>query len=531
MTNKEQPEESQYIFYLLAIIVLISASLLRYINISTNPGWYSDEGTLVEIAKNLMSGRFQYLALNKSTLIAARLPLFPALMSVVFSITGVHITIMRYVTAGLGVLTVGLLMVVIRNLMGKKGEYLALGAGFFLAIYPKAILYSRLAFSYNLLAPLVVVIFWSLYKYLDAGNVKKLFLASILIGVGTISDIMMFTFLPAILVITIYKNWKDLYVPLLVSIFPFLVYSSVMYIGEPEAFLFDFRFTFFRLESVSLIAQYPIIVLNYASLIFKDYWWVVAITGIFMLREKKFKYLVFILIFVPLFALGRTADLQGLGYYYLIPLFPLLAVGIAGFVINGLPEVFNAISYASEKYLTRLIGLFRKVDLRRFVKPGIFILTSLLLFVIILSPIVITGLVDFDQVITGIESDFDSVLVDPVDAEEAVNFVNAHVTTNDLVIASPALAWSVDANAADFQMALAYMGEETMHLPGDIPQDRFSYAVDFSEATYIVIDPIWRNWAVLNMDGVQRMVDEVNKWPLVFEVGEIEVFENPGNQN
>ena len=61
-----------------------------------------------------------------------------------------------------------------------------------------------------------------------------------------------------------------------------------------------------------------------------------------MLREKKFKYLVFILIFVPLFALGRTAFLPGLGYYYLIPLFPLLAVGIAGFVINGLPEVFNA---------------------------------------------------------------------------------------------------------------------------------------------------------------------------------------------
>ena len=189
------------------------------------------------------------------------------------------------------------------------------------------------------------------------------------------------------------------------------------------------------------------------------------------------------------------------------------------------------VSYATEKYLTRLIGLFRKVDLRWFLKPSIFILTSLLLFVIILSPIVITGLLDFDQVINGIESDIDSVLVDPVAAEEAVNYVNARIRTNDLVIASPALAWAMDANAADFQMALAYKGEETMHFPGDIPKDRFSYAVDFSEATYIVIDPIWRNWAVLNMDGVQQMVDEVNKWPLVLEVGEIEVYKNPGNQN
>ena len=415
--------------------------------------------------------------------------------------------------------------------MGKKGEYLALAAGFFLAIYPKAILYSRLAFSYNLLAPIVVVIFWSSYKYLNTGNVKELFLSSILIGIGTISDIMMFTFLPAILVITLYKDWKDLYVPLLVSIFPFFLYSSVMYIRVPEAFLFDFRYTFFRLGSIPLIGQYPYIAMNYASLIFKDYWWTVAVTGIFMLRGKKIKYLVFIMLFVPLFALGRTTSLSGLGYYYLIPLFPLLAVGIAGFVMKGLPEVFNMVHYGSEEYLTRLIGIFRKIDLHRFAKPGIFILTSLILFVLILSPIVMTGALGAYQAITGIRSDVDSVLVDPVAGGEAINYVNARITSNDLVITSPALAWAVDANAADFQMALAYEGKETMHFPMDIPKDRFSYSVNFRDAAYIVIDPIWKNWAVLNMDGVQRMVDEVNEWPLVLAVGEVEVYKNPGNQN
>jgi len=516
---------------LFGAIILLIAGYLRYVNLSWNPGWYSDEGTLAEIAKNLMYGKFQYLALNKSVLLAARLPLFPALMSVVFSITGPHIIIMRYVTAGLGVLTVGLLMIVVRDLLGKEGKYLALAAGLFLAIYPKAILYSRLAFSYNILAPLVVLIFWSSYKYLEKGNISNLFLASILIGFGIISDIMMFTMLPTILLVTLYKKWKDLYIPFLAALFPFFVYSLVMYILEPEAFLFDFRFTFFRLGSIPLIAQYPYIVFNYAALIFKDYWWAITITGFFMLREKKFKYLIFVLTFVPLFALGRTAALPGLGYYYLIPLFPLLAVGMAGFVTNGLPEVFNMLKNGSEKYLINLINQIKKVDLKRFVKPGVYILTSLLLFVIFFSPILMTGALGFFQSNTKIKSDIDPVLVDSVAAEEVINFVNTRVKSNDLVIASPALAWALDGNVADFQMALAYKGEETLHFPEDIPGDRFSFAVDFSEAAYVVVDPIWRNWAALNMDGVQRMVDEVNQWPLVLAIGDIEVFENPGNQN
>jgi len=65
--------------------ILIISSYLRFANLAENPGWYSDEGTMVEIAKNLLEGRIQYLAINQSTLLVAKMPLFPALLAGVFS--------------------------------------------------------------------------------------------------------------------------------------------------------------------------------------------------------------------------------------------------------------------------------------------------------------------------------------------------------------------------------------------------------------------------------------------------------------
>ena len=94
---------------LILFLILGIAAYLRFVNIVDNPGWYSDEGTLVDIAQNLAEGKFQYLALNKSTLLAARLPLFPAILAFIFSFVESGITPLRYLSAGLGVVTVGLL--------------------------------------------------------------------------------------------------------------------------------------------------------------------------------------------------------------------------------------------------------------------------------------------------------------------------------------------------------------------------------------------------------------------------------------
>jgi hypothetical protein len=49
-------------------LILALAAYLRLANHADNPGWYTDEGTHLAIAGQLLRGRIQYLAVNQSTL-------------------------------------------------------------------------------------------------------------------------------------------------------------------------------------------------------------------------------------------------------------------------------------------------------------------------------------------------------------------------------------------------------------------------------------------------------------------------------
>lgn len=511
----------------IAIIVLILfiAAYLRFYNIADNPGWYSDEGTLVEVAQNLTEGKIQYLAINKSTLLAARLPLFTSILAFIFSFAESGITPLRYLTAGLGVVTVGLLYWVVKQINERENVILALTAAFFLAIYPPAILYSRLGFSYNLLAPLVVTLLLFLCKYLKTGESRWILVSGLLVGLGSISDLMMFTFTPVIVLLVLYKRWKDLFLSLSLTFLPFAVYCLVMYLSQGEAFVYDFKFTFFRLGEIPLIAQYPYVAFNYAALIFKDYWWTLAVIGLFLLSDEKLKYLSLLLFFVPVFMMARTASLPGLGLYYLSPLFPLIAFGAADLLVQGTPYVIKVLKKGFELFVDQYIN---RNNLDRIINFSIFIGVSLILFLIALSPFVITFALGAYQAQTSLQPEISPVLVDANDAKKSIDYVNRNIKEEDLVLASPAIAWAIESNAADFQMAVASKGGDTKHFPNDIPKDRFSFDPDYEKAAYIIIDPIWINWAVPNMIEVEMMVNKVQEWPLVFSSGEIDVYKNPG---
>jgi hypothetical protein len=268
-------------------------------------------------------------------------------------------------------------------------------------------------------------------------------------------------------------------------------------------------------------------VFNYAALVFKDYWWIAGVAGMFLIDDRRLKYLLLILFLVPFFVLGRTAALPGLGYYYMIPLFPLLASGVGSFLVNGLPFVLHSIRQALEQYFWRLAEVDSRGVLDKLVKPAVFLSASLLVFVVVLSPVVMTLALGIYQAEVGITSEIDPVLVNVPDAKRALAFVNERTGSSDLVLASPALAWGVEAQAADFQMVLAYQGKETLHFPDNIPPERFLFPLEMTRVSYVILDPIWTNWAAVNMEGVSLLVHQVREWPLVFSAGDIEIFENP----
>ena len=503
------------------LLVLSLAATLRLANRADNPGWYSDEGTHIDIAMNLMEGRAQSLALTQSTLIVARPPLFHLLLAGVFRAWGPGIATLRGLTGVLGVLSVCLLYLVTRK---AHGPALALLAAFTLTIYPDAVLYSRLGFSYNLLAPLVLLACLGLWLYLENTSRAWLALAAAAIGVGAISDVMILSFALPFSIVVSARRWRDLSwsLPLLAA--PFGLYIAVMLAVAPQAFLFDLRFIFFSLGTIPLIAQLPFAVANLALLLARDYWLAPAIAGLFVLKPRRWGRLNLLLLLLPLFSLARTTTgLSGLSFYYLIPLLPFVALGVASLIRYGAPHVLQTLRDG-------LADLFQQWGWSkgRWTQARLLAaIPALGLFLIIVGPLIASTFLTAAQVQTGFKTTIEAALIDPASARLTAEFINHNTGPDDVVIASPAVAWLFKTHTADFQQALAADGEVTMSFPAGIPADRFAFDARYTQARFVVVDRIWRNWGAPNMPGVADLMHEAETWPLAFQAGEFYVYQNP----
>jgi len=503
-------------------LILALAALLRFPNLAVNPGWYSDEGTLVEIAHKLAQGGWQYLALNQSMLIVARPPVFLLILAGLFRILEPGIIVLRILTASLGVASVLLTYLVVRRVGSLPG--LALLSALLLAIYPQAVLYSRIGFSYNLLAPLALVACLGVWNFLETEKTSWLAIASLAVGIGIVSDLMMATFLLPLLLLVSTRGWRKSLAALALAALPGAVYAVWMAVSVSQAFWFDLRFTLSRLGAFPLSLQIPVVLLNYYYLITRDVWFLAGLAGMFLAYPRRWRWLLLTMFLFPLISLGRTTGFAtGLEDYYLIALFPLVAIGVACLVWAGFPymlhtfqdglrALFSRWGWQPEGWLSaRLVAL-----------AG-----SLGLFLLLLSPLLISPALTLREVFQGFSPRIDPVLVNPGNAGKTIEFINQRVSKEDLVIASPAVAWAFAANAADFQQSLAADGIATRHFPADIPADRFIFDPSLPLAKYVVVDRIWRNWGAANMPEVAAMLAEVAGWPQVFTSGEFSVYQNP----
>ena len=507
-------------------LILALAAYLRGTNLANNPGWYSDEGTLVDIARHLAAGHWQYQALNQSVLIAARPPLFLLLLSGLFQFFHPDITTLRSFTATLGVLSVFLVYLLVRFINGGKRPSLALLSALLLSIYPQAVLYSRIGFSYNLLAPLALSACLGLWGYLETRRGIWLAIASLSIGLGMVSDLMMIAFvIPALLVISV-RGWRGLLVGIVLMALPLGVYSLWMSSTVPGAFWFDLQFTLTRLRALPWMAQFPAVLLNYYYLLSRDVWFLAGILGMFMASPIRWRWMLLAMFLLPLIFLGRsTGFASGLEVYYLIALFPLVAIGAAVLVWNAIPYVLRTVQGALESLL-RSWG-WKETRGRWWVSRLAAFVGSLSLFLIVISPLLLSTMLTVSDIRGSMVTRIDPVLVNASDGRLVIDYINHNVQPEDLVVASPAVAWAILAHSADFQQSLAAQGIATRHFPADIPADRFAFNPDYQRARYVVIDRIWRNWAALNMPEVAQMMAEVERWPMEFSAGEIQVYRNP----
>jgi hypothetical protein len=496
------------------LLILTLAAYLRLANNANTPGWYTDEGTHLEIAQHLAEGQMQYMAIRQSTFLFAKLPLFELLLAALLTPTGEDIVALRTLTGLLGVITVATLYAVIRRATGDLA--LALLAALLLAIYPQAALYSRFGFSYNLLAPLVLLTLLGLWGYLNspASNRAWLALAALSVGLGSISDLWMLSLIAPVLLVILVRRPGDALWSFPLLFLPFGSYTAFMLLTAPEAFLFDLQFTLSRLSHLPLADQLERLATNYTVLATQDQWLALALVGLFLLRPLRLQGLVWLLLGMPILLLGRTEALYHLSFYYMIPLLPFISLGVAALLRYGVP-------YAAQQ-LQRLLGDPAKIP--ELYRKGAAYLAILAL---VATPFLKTTLDLAKQSQTQIVTAIDPFLIDPQAARYAANFVNLQTLPEDLVIASPGLAWQLQPDVADFQMAVGFKGQPTPHLPPSLPPQRFAFNPDYHEARFVVVDNLWHTWATPNVNGVAQMLEEVQSWPVRFQSGSITVYCNP----
>jgi hypothetical protein len=528
------------------LLILALATYLRLANHADNPGWYTDEGTHIDIAQNLLRGRLQYLAIDRSTLLFAKLPLFEALLAGLFGLGAGDggIGTLRAFTGALGVASVAALYLVVRRTRRDRAPFLALVSALMLAIYPQAVLYNRFGFSYNLLTPLVLLVYLGLWEYLKvtaprpgSGPVAVperrglrrgwLALAALAVGIGGVSDLWMFALLLPLALVVSTRRWRDLLWSLPLALLPFGLYALVMLVDAPRPFLFDLRYTLSRLGGLSLLGQLRTLARNYTVLMSQDWWMPLGMVGLFALRPARLRRLSLALFLLPIVVLGRTAALFSLSYYYMIPLLPFVALGMAALVGRAVPAVARIVRDGLDALLGGWGWPSSPPAWRRAQDGLLAVGTGLALLSLIATPFLVSTTSTVGQVRDGFATAIDPFLIDPGDARRVGEFVGSRAGSDDVVIASPSVAWLFRTRRADFLMSLAFTGQETALLPGDVPADRFAFDPSYTRARFVVVDNLWRNWAVWDVAGVSEMLRQVEAWPCVFSSGELKVYCNP----
>jgi hypothetical protein len=509
-------------FELLALMcILVVATYLRIYRVDVVPGWYNDEGTNINLAENLLKGRIEYFGVQGSMLFPARMPLFIWLLALVFRIFGIGINELRTLTGFIGIINTALIYLVLR----KESKPLALICAMVFAILPKAVLYSRLGFSYNLLAMLALILFWACNQYLNTGQRHYAILGALILSLCLLSELVSAAYIPVFIIVILWKRWKDLWITLPIMIFPLVVYTVVMLWISPQVYRSDLQNTLFRVSSSTLPIQLLMILINSAS-IHQDLYMLIGVIGIFISPFTGLSKRLILFLFIPLLIISRTVTIGFLGWYYLIPLFPFYAIGI-GILIFLFSKAMLSLSGKMFDQIHSRFPFRIHQSILLFIRSA-----NNLIFIIILliAPVLLSIYLMQTQIReNAYANDLEPVLADSSEASEIVNYINNNSDPNDLIIASPSIAWALKGNATDYHITLAYMGLSTTYFQNDVSHNRFRFNPSYPNAKFIIIDNLWMNWGEENLKDLVTIRHFAEQYPVVFKTKQILVYKIKNN--
>ena len=513
--------------WLLALLAIFAlAAFLRFYNLRTNPGWYTDEGTDLDIARNLLEGEIRYFALGDSTMLVARPLTMHLILAGLFRLFDTTDILVLRVLA----VSCNLFAMLVLGIWGRRiwGTRLALLAALMFAIFPDALLYGRMGFSYSMLQPLFVIFIFALWEFGQRQKARWLALAAVSAALGLSINLLALVLIAFMVLFLLLRAPRHILWALPVSLSLFGLHSLIMLNHAPEAYLFDLSFTNSRF-SPGLPLQIAQLTWYYKELLNLNFWFSLGLVGYFLIRDPaRRRFFTYYFLF-SLFFVIRSTPVTGQGFYLLLPLLPFVCFGFAVFVERAFRFTFAIFEADFE-------ALWRHLEDRWFRRPGYepgwrrhlkAICVSLLLIFVVLTPLFGVLGEDLFSVYWLLLNQPDGVTRSVEDAEALIAFMNQRLVHDDVVLASPQIGWALNARVADFQQSVAYVGGQTVHFPDDIPRSRFLYDISLDNADYVVTDDLWHDWAAENIEAVKEMIEAVQTWPVIYQAGEYQVFRNP----
>lgn len=502
---------------LVLLFIVVVGAYLRLHHLRTVPAWYPDEGSWITIAGDLMRGESAYMAFGESSFVVGRPPLFHLALAGLFRLVGVDIFWGRLLAVALGLLTLLCLYVAASRMYGCQVALLSAG---FYAIYPSAVVYNRMVFTYNQLAPLYLLVVYALWQMVESSRRRWIVLAASCTGAALLTDLAAVGLVLFLILTLLLTRPRALLWALPLAVLPFFIFCGWMWLSAGEFFLQDVVFTLSRTSAPFLVQVAHIVF--YRTTLEGDLWFALGGLGLLFQTDQRRRWLTAGLFGLSLLVLVRNGPVFGQASYFLIPLFPLVALGMGVAMARGIPVFAPLLESAWRSGLARF-----RLSPRNRSRLATW-LSGLVLFLLLLVP-------PISMVAEGVWLDYDlytarfgDTLADPVAAEQVADYVNQRTTREDVVLASPTIAWLFRSHVADFQMAVAATGQATQHFPAQIPLARFRFDPHLERAAYVVVDPLWRGWASAQMPAVAQMVQEIEiDWILETTIGSFEIYRNP----
>ncbi|BCY16522.1 hypothetical protein hrd7_03710 [Leptolinea sp. HRD-7] len=497
----------------LLMMGLFAAIYFRFYNLRQSPGWYSDEGNPIDLAENWLQGKWENYGVDGAPY-SQRPPMFMYTISAAMRVFGVDILVSRAVSAVANLVCLLLIGWITWIVLGKNEGVLTLWIA---GIAPWIVMYGRFGLTYNLMAPFFLFSLISAYFYSRQESRRWLISSAIFSALAFSTD-----YLGIICGITaglliLAKRPRD------IGPFSLIFTGSVVMILLPVLFMnpgaltTDVLSIFTQRGSVqsspfSLLS----IIINYSELLRRESWILVGICGLFLISDTHLRNILLMAVGLTIVIVTRAYTPVGSGLHYLMHLFPIFALGLSVFILNAYKFIKQVVLTSIQEHTNRFPAATR-------------LISTLISVMVIFSPIAWMFLSSFSMVAYNADYLFtgndDLLLVKAQDASRVQEFISSHIAPNDRVIGSPALLWGFPSmNRADFLTALSFDGYQPTNYP-PVDSRRFKNAISLNNARYVILDPLAEEFAPKVLPGMQAWLDKIHTWPVVFEAGEIRVYE------